>query len=71
MRSLFAFGSILLLTAGPGLTQQARDWTLWKGNPALTMSCRKLHPDDASAVITKALWEKLRESKGGTSAPNG
>jgi hypothetical protein len=26
----------------------------------LPMDCGKLHPDDASAVITDALWERLQ-----------
>ncbi len=33
---------------------------LWGRNPELLRSCGKLHPDDASGVILKALWDRLR-----------
>ena len=44
------------------------DFGLWSDNQALLDSCRKLsgerdlHPDDATVVIVKALWRRLRET---------
>jgi hypothetical protein len=44
------------------------DFGLWAGNEALMESCRimagkqDLHVDDASMVIIKALWEKVKKS---------
>jgi hypothetical protein len=44
------------------------DFGLWVGNEALMESCRimagrqDLHVDDASMVIIKALWEKVKKS---------
>ena len=44
------------------------DFGLWTGNDALMASCRSvsgnpdLHVDDASMVIVKALWEKIKEA---------
>ena len=44
------------------------DFGLWTGNDALMESCRSisgnpdLHVDDASMVIVKALWEKIKEA---------
>ena len=41
---------------------------LWTGNEALMESCRSasgnpdLHVDDASMVIVKALWDKVKEN---------
>jgi hypothetical protein len=43
------------------------EFGLWSGNDALLESCRilsgdrYLHVDDASIVIIKALWEKVKE----------
>jgi threonine synthase len=44
------------------------DFGLWAGNEALLESCRvmadkqDLHIDDASMVIIKALWKKVKKS---------
>ena len=44
------------------------DFGLWAGNEALLESCRitagkqDLHVDDASMVIIKALWERVKKS---------
>jgi hypothetical protein len=44
------------------------EFGLWSGNDALLESCRissgneNLHVDDASMVIIKALWEKLKRN---------
>jgi hypothetical protein len=44
------------------------DFGLWTGNEALHESCRviagkqDLHVDDASMVIVRALWEKVKQS---------
>jgi len=41
---------------------------LWAGNEALLESCREisgetdLHPDEASAVVVRELWKRLRET---------
>ena len=35
-------------------------WQRQEGSFLLKMDCGKLHPDDASGVITRALWERLR-----------
>jgi len=43
-----------------GLSMGIRNAWLWQGNMPLKISCGKLHPDDASGIITRALWEKLR-----------
>ncbi|MFA6999990.1 MAG: DUF6794 domain-containing protein [Candidatus Paceibacterota bacterium] len=43
------------------------EFGLWTGNDALLESCRiisgdkNLHVDDASMLIVKALWEKVKE----------
>ena len=43
------------------------EFGLWTGNEALMESCRSisgnrnLHVDDASMVIVKVLWERLKE----------
>jgi hypothetical protein len=36
---------------------------LWDGNTALLASCGSpdMHPDSASAVIVRAVWERLRD----------
>jgi hypothetical protein len=44
------------------------EFGLWSGNDALLESCRiltgdrNLHVDDASMVIIRALWEKVKEN---------
>jgi hypothetical protein len=44
------------------------EFGLWTGNEALMESCRviagdeNLHVDDASMVIVRALWEKVKKS---------
>ena len=44
------------------------EFGLWSGNDALLESCRiisgdkNLHVDDASMLIVKALWEKVKKS---------
>jgi hypothetical protein len=44
------------------------DFGLWTGNEALMESCRSesgnpdLHIDDASMVIVRALWKKVKKS---------
>jgi hypothetical protein len=44
------------------------DFGLWTGNEALMKSCRSesgnpgLHIDDASMVIVRALWKKVKKS---------
>jgi hypothetical protein len=44
------------------------EFGLWTGNEALMESCRSvsgdpdLHTDDASMVIIKALWKKVKKS---------
>lgn len=38
-------------------------YDLWR-NTALVKATGKEHPDDASNVIIKAVWHKLRESQG-------
>jgi len=43
-----------------GLGQAIRNAWLWKGNPSLVSDCGVSHPDDASIVIIRALWLKLR-----------
>jgi len=43
-----------------GLGMAVRNAWLWQGNMPLKMNCGKLHPKDASGVITRALWERLR-----------
>ena len=35
-------------------------WLSQEGSLLLKIICGKLHPDDASGVITRALWERLR-----------
>lgn len=37
---------------------------LWQNNDELLLSCGKDHPDDASSVIVRKFWEKLREKRG-------
>ena len=43
------------------------EYGLWSGNDALLESCRKfagdenLHVDDASMIIIRALWEKVKK----------
>ena len=39
------------------------EFGLWAGNKKLLNSCgsETMHPDDASTVITKAVWKKLNE----------
>ncbi len=43
------------------------EFGLWEGNESLLESCRsiagdnELHVDDASMVIIKALWDKVKE----------
>jgi len=44
-------------------THIRNEFGLWKGNQGLLNSCGVAEPDDASGVIIKALWEKLRGSK--------
>jgi hypothetical protein len=57
--------SALNLTIGAYIR---RRFGLWSGNQELLASCRtisgnkNLHEDDASAVIIKELWRRLRES---------
>lgn len=47
--------------------QIRHEFGLWTGNDALLESCRiisgdkNLHVDDASMLIVKALWEKVKE----------
>jgi hypothetical protein len=44
------------------------EFGLWRGNESLLESCRiksgdnNLHVDDASMVIIKGLWEKVKEN---------
>lgn len=33
---------------------------LWRGNKALMVSCGALNPEDASTVIIRELWARLR-----------
>jgi hypothetical protein len=33
---------------------------LWRGNKALMVSCGALNPEDASSVIIRELWVRLR-----------
>jgi hypothetical protein len=33
---------------------------LWEGNYELLISCGVVHPDDASMVIVRAIWQALR-----------
>lgn len=48
--------------------QIRHEFGLWTGNDALLESCRiisgdkNLHVDDASMLIVKALWEKVKKS---------
>jgi uncharacterized protein YfeS len=55
----------LHMSLGPDIRE---DFGLWAGNEALMESCRSvsekedLHVDDASMVIIKALWERVRQS---------
>ena len=48
--------------------QIRNEYGLWAGNEKLIESCRqisgeqKLHIDDASSVIIKALWVRLKET---------
>ena len=42
------------------LGQAIRNAWLWKGNPSLVSDCGVSHSDDASIVIIRALWLKLR-----------
>lgn len=39
------------------------DFGLWRGNRELLASCGHVHPDDASMVIIKAVWKRLREAE--------
>ena len=57
-----------LIDAHVALGYQIRhEFGLWTGNKALLESCRiisgdnNLHVDDASMLIVKALWEKVKE----------
>ena len=34
---------------------------LWAGNQELLASCGELHPDDASGVIIKGVWDRLKQ----------
>jgi hypothetical protein len=49
-------------------TEIRDDFGLWAGNEALLQSCRELsgdanlHVDDASMVIIRTLWEKVKKS---------
>jgi len=43
-----------------GLGLGVRNAWLWHGGMALKMNCGKFHPGDASGVIVKALWKRLR-----------
>ena len=55
----------LRLSLGPDIRD---DFGLWARNEALLQSCRELsgnkdfHVDDASMVIIKALWKKVKKS---------
>ena len=58
-----------LIDAHLALGYQIRhEFGLWTGNVALLESCRiiaddkNLHIDDASMVIIKALWDKVKQS---------
>ena len=46
----------------PSLGQWIRNYFgLWKGNAALLDATGEKHPDDASGVIIKAFWQRLRD----------
>lgn len=51
----------LHFTAG---MQIRNNFGLWEKNDALLKDTGEEHPDDASGVILKALWEVLRANKG-------
>ena len=36
------------------------EFGLWRGNTQLLESCGGEHPDDASSVIIRAVWERLQ-----------
>jgi hypothetical protein len=36
---------------------------LWRGNRALMEDCKAKHPDSASMVIIRAVWDRLQEEK--------
>lgn len=45
-----------------GLGQWIRNnFGLWQGNPRLLMATGEQHPDDASSVIIRAFWQRLRD----------
>ena len=37
------------------------EFGLWRGNTNLLADCHAQHPDDASMVIIKAVWQKLQK----------
>ena len=37
------------------------EFGLWRGNTNLMADCHAKHPDDASMVIIKAVWERLQK----------
>ena len=41
------------------------EFGLWEGNRALLKACgsTSMHPEDASMVIMKALWKRVRKKK--------
>jgi hypothetical protein len=54
-------GDLHLLHFGLG-TAIRNKFGLWRGNMALLAACGlpDMHPDDASHVIVRAVWERLR-----------
>lgn len=38
------------------------EFGLWRGNSQLLASCGNPHPDDASMVIVRAVWERLQQT---------
>jgi hypothetical protein len=51
---------LILLHHGWG-TGIRNDFGLWRGNTNLMADCHAQHPDDASMVIIKAVWQKLQK----------
>lgn len=39
------------------------EFGLWRGNTSLLASCGASHPDDASTVIIRAVWQRLQDAE--------
>ena len=44
-------------------TRIRNDYNLWKPNTALVKATGAAHPDDASMLIIKAVWQALRDAR--------